>query len=218
VKEASPVVVEDLRDEIDEAAEQVKDSLPEKAKQIRDIVVEEVIGKSLNTIEKSKRAKAEKRKQLRKNFEEIVKSKTKSGMNDHEKIDTVFPNPNLVTSSSTPEEDVDASDTNTEEDESDRAKRDNSDDSSDDRKSVDVDGGKEMTPSEKRAKEKKDKIDMVTAKEKEKTEEEEEEEKLREQDKVKQIETEELRKILSERKQLHQKGLYELEEGEELDM
>jgi len=77
VKEALPVVVEDLRDEIDEAAEQIKDSLPEKAKQIRDSVVEEVIGQSLNTIEKSKRAKAEKRKQLRKNFEDIVNAKMK---------------------------------------------------------------------------------------------------------------------------------------------
>ena len=64
MKEALPEVVVDLRDEIDEAAEQVKDSLPEKAKQIRDSVVEEVTGKSLNTIEKSKRAKAEKRMQL----------------------------------------------------------------------------------------------------------------------------------------------------------
>ena len=49
-------------------------------------------------------------------------------------------------------------------------------------------------------------------------EEEEEEEKQREEDKVKQVKTEELRKILTERKQLYEQGLYELEEGEELDM
>lgn len=49
-------------------------------------------------------------------------------------------------------------------------------------------------------------------------EEEEEEEKQRKEDKVRQVETEELRKILAVRKQLHQKGLYELEDGEELDI
>ena len=42
-------------------------------------------------------------------------------------------------------------------------------------------------------------------------EEEEEEEKRR-------VETEELRKVLAERKELLKKGLYELEEGEELDL
>jgi hypothetical protein len=49
-------------------------------------------------------------------------------------------------------------------------------------------------------------------------EDEEEEEVQREQDKVKQVEREELRKALAERKQLYEQGLYELEEGEELDM
>jgi DNA-binding transcriptional MerR regulator len=49
-------------------------------------------------------------------------------------------------------------------------------------------------------------------------EDEEEEERQREQYKVKQAESEELRKALAERKQLHQQGLYELEEGEELEM
>jgi hypothetical protein len=49
-------------------------------------------------------------------------------------------------------------------------------------------------------------------------EDEEEEEMQREQDKVKQAEREELRKVLAERKQLYEQGLYELEEGEELDM
>lgn len=49
-------------------------------------------------------------------------------------------------------------------------------------------------------------------------EDEEEEERQRELDKVKQAEREELRKALAERKQLYEQGLYELEEGEELDM
>ena len=41
------MVVEDLKDEIDEAATRVKDSLPEKVKRIRNEVVEEVTGKKL---------------------------------------------------------------------------------------------------------------------------------------------------------------------------
>lgn len=41
------MVVEDLKDEIDDVAEAVKDSLPEKAKKIRDSVVKEVTGKKL---------------------------------------------------------------------------------------------------------------------------------------------------------------------------
>jgi len=45
-------------------------------------------------------------------------------------------------------------------------------------------------------------------------EDEEEDEK----EKERQTEREELRKVLAERKQLHQQGRYELEEGEELDM
>lgn len=49
-------------------------------------------------------------------------------------------------------------------------------------------------------------------------EDEEEEEKEKEEEKVRQAEREELHKVLAERKQLYQKGLYELEEGEELDM
>jgi len=49
-------------------------------------------------------------------------------------------------------------------------------------------------------------------------EDEEEEERQKELDKVKQAEREELRKALAERKQLYEQGLYELEEGEELDM
>lgn len=47
VHEAEVVVVEDLKDEIDEAATRVKDSLPEKVKRIRNEVVEEVTGKKL---------------------------------------------------------------------------------------------------------------------------------------------------------------------------
>ena len=46
----------------------------------------------------------------------------------------------------------------------------------------------------------------------------EEEVRKREEDKVRQAEREELRKALAERKQLYEQGLYELEEGEELDM
>lgn len=41
------MVVEDLKDEIDEAATRVKDSLPEKVKKIRNEVVEEMTGKKL---------------------------------------------------------------------------------------------------------------------------------------------------------------------------
>ena len=47
VHEAEVVIVEDLKDEIDEAATRVKDSLPEKVKRIRNEVVEEVTGKKL---------------------------------------------------------------------------------------------------------------------------------------------------------------------------
>ena len=46
----------------------------------------------------------------------------------------------------------------------------------------------------------------------------EEEERQKEVNKVKQAEREELRKALAERKKLYEQGLYELEEGEELDM
>jgi 16S rRNA C1402 (ribose-2'-O) methylase RsmI len=46
----------------------------------------------------------------------------------------------------------------------------------------------------------------------------EEEERRKKQEKVMQAEREELCKALSERKQLHEKGLYELEEGEEIEM
>jgi hypothetical protein len=49
-------------------------------------------------------------------------------------------------------------------------------------------------------------------------EDEEEEERQKEEEKEKQAEREELRKALAERKQLYEQGLYELEEGEELDM
>ena len=45
--EAEAVVVEDLKDEIEEAATRVKDSLPEKVKKIRNEVVQEVTGKKL---------------------------------------------------------------------------------------------------------------------------------------------------------------------------
>ena len=45
--EAEAVVVEDLKDDIDEAANRVKESLPAKVKKIRNEVVEEVTGKKL---------------------------------------------------------------------------------------------------------------------------------------------------------------------------
>lgn len=45
--EAEAVVVEDLKDEIDLAANRVKESLPAKVKKIRNEVVEEVTGKKL---------------------------------------------------------------------------------------------------------------------------------------------------------------------------
>jgi len=47
VHEAEAVVVEDLKDDIDEAANRVKESLPAKVKKIRNEVVEEVTGKKL---------------------------------------------------------------------------------------------------------------------------------------------------------------------------
>jgi len=47
VHEAEAVVVEDLKDEIDQAANRVKESLPAKVKKIRNEVVEEVTGKKL---------------------------------------------------------------------------------------------------------------------------------------------------------------------------
>jgi len=75
VREAQSVVVEDLKDEIDDVATAVKDSLPEKAKRIRDSVVEEVTGKKLDDIENTRRAKAAKRKELRKKFEEMQAKK-----------------------------------------------------------------------------------------------------------------------------------------------
>ena len=45
--EAEAVVVEDLKDDIDEAANRVKESLPAKVKKIRNEVIEEVTGKKL---------------------------------------------------------------------------------------------------------------------------------------------------------------------------
>jgi hypothetical protein len=49
-------------------------------------------------------------------------------------------------------------------------------------------------------------------------EEEEEEEKRKEEEEKRNIEREELRKELAARKKLYERGLYELEEGEELDL
>ena len=50
MKEAEAVLVEDLRDEIDETRARVIDSLPEKVKRIRNEVVEEVTGKKLVSV------------------------------------------------------------------------------------------------------------------------------------------------------------------------
>ena len=41
------MVLEDLKDEIDETANRVKDDIPEKVKKIRNDVIEEVTGKKL---------------------------------------------------------------------------------------------------------------------------------------------------------------------------
>lgn len=71
VHEAQAVVVEDLKDEIDEAARGVKDSLPEKVKKIRNEVVMEVTGKKLDDIEQKKRARKEKKTEIRKKFQEM---------------------------------------------------------------------------------------------------------------------------------------------------
>jgi hypothetical protein len=47
VHEVESIVVDELKDEIDDVAAVVKDSLPEKAKKIRDSVVEEYTGQKL---------------------------------------------------------------------------------------------------------------------------------------------------------------------------
>jgi hypothetical protein len=64
VHEVENVVLEDLKDEIDEVAARVKDSLPEKVKNLRNEVVLEVTGKKLDDIEKNKQAKKEKKQEI----------------------------------------------------------------------------------------------------------------------------------------------------------
>ena len=64
VREVENVVLEDLKDEIDEAAARVKDSLPEKVKNLRNEVVLEMTGKKLDDIEKTKQAKKEKKQEI----------------------------------------------------------------------------------------------------------------------------------------------------------
>ncbi|KAL7539000.1 hypothetical protein ACHAWF_006265 [Thalassiosira exigua] len=71
IEEAEAVMVEDLKDEIDDAANRVKDAIPEKVKKIRNEVVEEVTGKKLDDIEQKKRARRERKKQLMEKFQEI---------------------------------------------------------------------------------------------------------------------------------------------------
>jgi len=56
--------MEDLKDEIDDAAERVKDEIPERVKKIRNDVVEEVTGKKLDEIEQRKRDRKQKRMEL----------------------------------------------------------------------------------------------------------------------------------------------------------
>ena len=58
------MVLEDLRDEIDEAADRLKEEIPEKVKKIRNEVVEEVTGKKLDDIERQKRTRKEKKQEL----------------------------------------------------------------------------------------------------------------------------------------------------------
>lgn len=71
IQESEAVVVEDLKDEIDDAAIRVKDKIPEKVKKIRDDVVEEVTGKKLDDIERKKRARKERKQELVKKFHEM---------------------------------------------------------------------------------------------------------------------------------------------------
>merc|ERR1712029_120521 len=71
VQEAESVVVEDMKDEIDDAAGRVKDEIPEKVKKIRNEVVEEVTGQRLDDIEQKKRAKREKKKELVQKFQKM---------------------------------------------------------------------------------------------------------------------------------------------------
>ncbi len=56
--------MEDLKDEIDDAAERVKDEIPERVKKIRNDVVEEVTGKKLDLIEQRKRERKQKKIEL----------------------------------------------------------------------------------------------------------------------------------------------------------
>lgn len=70
VHQAQAVFVEDLKDEIDEAATRVKESLPEKVKKIRNEVVKEVTGKKLDDIEQWKRERKERKQELVKRFHE----------------------------------------------------------------------------------------------------------------------------------------------------
>jgi len=85
VHEAENVVLEDLRDEIDEAADRVKEEIPEKLKKIRNEVVEEVTGKKLDDIERQKRARKEKKQELVKKFQEMrAKAKEAGGSKPQE--------------------------------------------------------------------------------------------------------------------------------------
>lgn len=74
VKTAESVVMEDLKDEIDDAAERVKDEIPERVKKIRNDVVEEVTGKKLDEIEQRKRDRKQKRMELMLKFQKMQAS------------------------------------------------------------------------------------------------------------------------------------------------
>mmetsp|Transcript_38915 Transcript_38915/g.71310 ORF Transcript_38915/g.71310 Transcript_38915/m.71310 type:complete len:455 (+) Transcript_38915:128-1492(+) len=84
VHEAENVVLEDLRDEIDEAADRVKEEIPEKLKKIRNEVVEEVTGKKLDDIERQKRARKEKKQELVKKFQEMRAKAKEAGSTPQE--------------------------------------------------------------------------------------------------------------------------------------
>lgn len=58
------MVMEDLKDEIEDAAERVKDEIPERVKRIRNDVVEEVTGKKLDFIEQKKRDRKQKKLEM----------------------------------------------------------------------------------------------------------------------------------------------------------
>jgi len=81
VMAAEKVALEDMKDEIDDAAEKVKEGIEDRAKKIRNDVVEEVTGKKLDIIEEAqKRRKDRKRQQWLKYREMERKQKMAKNM------------------------------------------------------------------------------------------------------------------------------------------